>query len=355
MAADSAILAAARAIKSADFVLVAAGAGFSADSGLPVYADVAEHPAYARRSLTYHDLCRPELLVEDPRLFYGFWGDCLARYRSTSCHEGYAILDRWLSQKPDGQTYIYTSNVDGHFRRWPVLRQRLHEIHGCLEEWMCSSSMGFLYDDGERIERSGDFWALHRSACQQRREALRHGTDGPPSAIACETFKEAAPADFAFQVNADSMLAELPDTDADEDAAEHSNATWATRPPRCPCCSGPLRPAVLLFNDLDATLCHWLKDAGDVYQAWEERMEVQAEKHAARVVILELGCGVRVPSVRRECESVLDDTLTRGGDALLVRVNPEFSENDSCPEHTISISDSALHALRLIDEALNDL
>ena len=37
---------AARAIAAADFVLVAAGAGFSADSGLPVYADVACSPLW---------------------------------------------------------------------------------------------------------------------------------------------------------------------------------------------------------------------------------------------------------------------------------------------------------------------
>ena len=39
-----AIEAAADALDAADFVLIAAGAGFSADSGLPVYDDVAKHP-----------------------------------------------------------------------------------------------------------------------------------------------------------------------------------------------------------------------------------------------------------------------------------------------------------------------
>jgi len=36
---------AARLVLSADFLLVAAGAGFSADSGLKVYKDIADVPA----------------------------------------------------------------------------------------------------------------------------------------------------------------------------------------------------------------------------------------------------------------------------------------------------------------------
>ena len=57
---------AARAIASADVLLVASGAGFSADSGLAVYRDVADVKAYHERGLTYHDLCQPSLLEQDP-------------------------------------------------------------------------------------------------------------------------------------------------------------------------------------------------------------------------------------------------------------------------------------------------
>ena len=79
------------------------GAGFSADSGLAVYADVAkahqfirlhmnlwtwcvggtfveclylEVPAYRDRKLTYQDVCQPHWLFEEPDLFWGFWGQC---------------------------------------------------------------------------------------------------------------------------------------------------------------------------------------------------------------------------------------------------------------------------------------
>ena len=43
-----------------------------------------------------------------------------------------------LAARPDGRCHVYTSNVDGHFRRFAALGARLHEIHGCTEDWMCA-------------------------------------------------------------------------------------------------------------------------------------------------------------------------------------------------------------------------
>ena len=67
---------AALAIQQADVLLVATGAGWSADSGLAIYRDVADVAAYHERDLTYRDICQPEWLHRDPELFYGFWGGC---------------------------------------------------------------------------------------------------------------------------------------------------------------------------------------------------------------------------------------------------------------------------------------
>lgn len=99
---------AARVIAAADVLLLCTGAGFSADSGLAVYADVARIPVYANRNLTYHDLCQPHWLDKEPDLFWGFWGQCFNDYRETPPHEGYSIIDRW---------------ADRWFRRSPTARR----------------------------------------------------------------------------------------------------------------------------------------------------------------------------------------------------------------------------------------
>lgn len=56
---DEACKAAAAAIQQCDILILNTGAGFSADSGLKVYADVAKVPAWADAKITYSDLCQP--------------------------------------------------------------------------------------------------------------------------------------------------------------------------------------------------------------------------------------------------------------------------------------------------------
>lgn len=82
-----AILDAALAIKEADIFLLSVGAGFSADSGLAVYDDVAKFPAYERARVSYPMLCSPSMLVRRPELFYGFMGKCFNDYRKTLSHQ----------------------------------------------------------------------------------------------------------------------------------------------------------------------------------------------------------------------------------------------------------------------------
>ena len=56
----------------ADYLLINAGAGFSADSGLPVYNDIADVPAYHEMGVSYADLCDPVWIEKDAHVFFGF-------------------------------------------------------------------------------------------------------------------------------------------------------------------------------------------------------------------------------------------------------------------------------------------
>ena len=81
---------AASALASTDFLLITAGAGLSADSGLPVYRDTVDLDMYGDHGLTYEEVCTPRLLWDgDGReTFYGFWGLCLDQYRAAEPHAG---------------------------------------------------------------------------------------------------------------------------------------------------------------------------------------------------------------------------------------------------------------------------
>ena len=94
---EDAFVRAAELLLSADYVLIAAGAGFSADSGLPVYKDIADVDAYKKMDVTYADLCVPDWLMKDPEIFYGFWGSCYNDYLGTTPHKGYEIVKEWIN------------------------------------------------------------------------------------------------------------------------------------------------------------------------------------------------------------------------------------------------------------------
>mmetsp|Transcript_13961 Transcript_13961/g.43281 ORF Transcript_13961/g.43281 Transcript_13961/m.43281 type:complete len:174 (-) Transcript_13961:189-710(-) len=96
---DEACGEAADAIVEADAILFCTGAGWSADSGLAVYRDIAKVEAYAARDVDYRDLCVPRWLKEEPALFWGFWGLCFNDYRETKPHAGYGVVAGWRDAK----------------------------------------------------------------------------------------------------------------------------------------------------------------------------------------------------------------------------------------------------------------
>lgn len=84
--------------------------------------------------------------------------------------------------------------------------------------------------------------------------------------------------------------------------------------PRCPTCSGLARPNILMFGD-GAWRAERTSQQEERLSAW---LDVMRHK---RLVIIELGAGSAVPTVRRFCEGV-----ARGFRAPLVRINPREPE-----------------------------
>lgn len=67
----------------------------------------------------------------------------------------------------------------------------------------------------------------------------------------------------------------------------------------------------MVFNDKEGVVANQLSTQQAAYQEWEETTEEALAHHGKHGVILELGCGIRVPAVRMECEEVHRDALSR--------------------------------------------
>ncbi len=267
-----AILAAAESIRSAEALLIGAGAGMGVDSGLPDFRGNEgfwkAYPPFKKLGLSFVELANPKWFHSDPTLAWGFYGHRRNLYRSTMPHAGFAIVKKWAANSPAG-SFVFTSNVDGHFQKAGFDDERIVECHGSLEYLQCLTPC------------SSQIWSTPQETVD----------------IDDTTFRARLPL------------------------------------PKCQHCEGLVRPNVLMFGDGE-----WLEDRTATqnarYQQW--RREIRGH----RLIVIELGAGSAVPTVRLACESA-------GG--MLIRINPR---EPAIPQGAISLPLGALAALTAIDAHL---
>ncbi|SFB08504.1 NAD-dependent protein deacetylase, SIR2 family [Amycolatopsis marina] len=111
----------------------------------------------------------------------------------------------------------------------------------------------------------------------------------------------------------------------------------AERPlPSCPECGGLSRPNILMFGDLD-WIGHRSQRQLDALQQWRRKQQ--------DLVVIELGAGRAVPTVRRQAE------LASAASGALIRINPR--EPDVRHGRGISLPLGALAALTALDTLLD--
>lgn len=107
--------------------------------------------------------------------------------------------------------------------------------------------------------------------------------------------------------------------------------------PRCPRCGALARPNILMFSDWG-----WdqkrTSNQHEYFQAWLEQHK------KTDLLVLELGAGTNIPTVRTTCEEVFE---TIGNH--FVRINPR--EAESKIDNVISIPMKAMKALELINQS----
>jgi NAD-dependent SIR2 family protein deacetylase len=142
---DDEIRRAAAAVRGAEAILITAGAGMGVDSGLPDFRGTQgfwrAYPPYAQLGLDFASVANPAHFRRDPAFGWGFYGHRTNLYRRTAPHEGFATLQRWASPMPGG-SFVFTSNVDGHFARAGFDPERILECHGSIEYRQCLLDCG---------------------------------------------------------------------------------------------------------------------------------------------------------------------------------------------------------------------
>lgn len=262
-------------IARAPSLVFTAGAGMGVDSGLPDFRGTEgfwrAYPPFARLGLRFDEMANPHRFVENPALAWGFYGHRLGLYRKVRPHAGFEILHRW-SKLPDEGSFVFTSNVDGHFQRVGFAEDRVVECHGSILYLQCTGPC------------CDDIWEA----------------DGLELDVDPETFRARGPL------------------------------------PACPSCGAVARPNVLMFGD-------WLWVPHRT-AAQEERMRRWVEGLSGGTVVVEVGAGTAVPTVRLTSEH-----LARRTGGHLVRINPREAQ---APPGASSIALGGLEALQALDGLL---
>jgi NAD-dependent SIR2 family protein deacetylase len=263
---------AAKLLRSADGLLITAGAGMGIDSGLPDFRGNEgfwnAYPALGQRGLKFTEIASGAGFNEHPQLSWGFYGHRLKLYRETMPHAGFAILQELAAALPHG-AFVFTSNVDGQFQKAGFPASQVKECHGSIHYLQCSANCN------NRI------WPAEG---------------------------------FDPQVDEGQCLLRSP-------------------LPRCPDCAQVARPNILMFNDWN-----WNSAQTDMQtellRMWLRRVE--------SLVILELGAGTVLPTVRRFGEAQ---------EAPLIRINPR--EDQISKPGDVGIALGALAGLQAIRQAMH--
>ncbi|KXU97838.1 RNA polymerase subunit sigma [Caballeronia megalochromosomata] len=139
---NRAIARAARLIREADAIVIAAGAGMSVDSGLPAFRGsdglwTTLMPAgMSERELG--SLTQGDCFTKQPSQAWTFYGRAMDVCRHTVPHNGYRVIREWASTKRHG-VFVYTSNVDGHFQAAGFCEDRIVECHGTIHTLQCAT------------------------------------------------------------------------------------------------------------------------------------------------------------------------------------------------------------------------
>lgn len=284
------------ALLDCDAWLITAGAGMGVDSGLPDFRGTTGLWKDRDVAMTYEDMSDDKWFREDPQFAWGSNYTQLEMYRNTEPHAGFGVLLKWFSTlgKP---CYIFTSNIDSQFEKAGFPREKVATCHGDLHHLQCIDRNC----RGLEADKSDEVWSA-----------------------------ECIPSGLGDCIDAGSIRFK---------EAESLEAPYF----HCPRCGKLARPNIWFCHDRNYVPREESIQKRDNYNRWLNDLK----EAKAKVVVIECGGGLAIPSVRVESEDMVDEC---GPGSLLVRVNP--TDNKVPAEKAVGLPFGSCKGLGLIDEKL---
>lgn len=166
----SALNSAVEAIRQAQAVVLATGAGMGVDSGLPDFRGNQgfwmAYPMLGKKGISFAEIANPRWFHLDPARAWGFYGHRLMLYRETVPHEGFQALKR-MQEALGFELFCYSSNVDGQLQRAGFAEELIVECHGSIHHLQCIRG---CYDE---------IWSADELVVEVNAETLRATSELP--------------------------------------------------------------------------------------------------------------------------------------------------------------------------------
>lgn len=127
-------------LKNCSALAIHTGAGMGVDSGLPDFRGNQgfwkAYPKFKEQQKSFIEVANPKGFFENPRETWAFYGHRLKLYRNTVPHGGFQLLKE-ISQYFTNESFVFTSNVDGHFQKSGYSEHLIEECHGSINHLQC--------------------------------------------------------------------------------------------------------------------------------------------------------------------------------------------------------------------------
>jgi len=295
-------------------MVIGTGAGMGVDSGLGTFrgrnAGVWQPLKAMQRD--FSEMSCPDVFEEDARAAWAFWKFRHDAYTQSTPHDGYDILSAWGSQMKHG-CFSITSNIDGHWARTPgVGVERTYEMHGSLTHMQRMDGRGPIWPTKAERDYQPMRVAPWDLTPREPVEILRRGSGGKGR----DGWEGAAD----LKVGDDGATIVSYDADGVGGPVE---AAGVRRPgggpdlcrvePGCPLpCDptgggAPARPNVLMFGD-GSFNSDRIDEQAAQYTHWFDGLP-----STAKLVVVEVGAGTAVPTIRMACDRLVDQWAIASG------------------------------------------
>ena len=273
-------------ISEATSLYVCTGAGMSVDAGIPDYRGPGEEgdtkteksqwasdpEVEALYGITTAQKSEANWFIKDPTAAWGYEINFIRKIVQCAPHEGYHSLQRILVERFPSSHFVLTSNIDC-----------MHLRSGIPNE-LYYSCYGSLFDDNDMSKI--------------RIQCSHHGSDSCKGEEGVRT--------IAW----------------DNIVVDHKTGRAKMNTiPVCQVCKRPARLNLLMFKDQWANT-KYIMGKGSKHRVHHMKyLKKYTGKKKHNLVVLEIGAGNHIPTIRRRAYKVVRDTILAGGKATLVRIN----------------------------------